>query len=88
MSDIPLSEADPEYVLGHVVQALSEDPRVAEMDVQVHLLERCVVLEGCATTEEHREAMGTVVAELVPGWTVDNRVKIRVWEAPDGAEAI
>ena len=88
MSEGQLSEADPEYVLGHVIQALSEDPRVSEMDVQVHLADRCVVLEGSATTEEHRGAMATVVAELVPGWTVDNRVEIRRFEAPDSAEAI
>lgn len=88
MADAPLSEADPEYVLGHVIQALSEDPRVSEMDVQVRLAERCVVLEGCATTEDHRTAMGTVVAELVPGWAVDNRVRIKRWDAPETAEAI
>lgn len=88
MSDVPLTEADPEYVLGHVVQALSEDPRVSEMDVQVRLGDRTVVLEGSATTEEHRTAMATVVAELVPGWSVENRVQLRRWEAPDDAEAI
>jgi BON domain len=83
-----LSDADPEYVLGHVVQALSEDPRAAELDVQVRIGECLVVLEGCVTTEEHRAAIEVVVRDLLPAWDLDNRVHVQRWEAPDRAEAI
>lgn len=89
MSDsTELANSDPEYVLGHVIQALSEDPRAAELDVQVRLGDRLVVLEGCVTTDEHRAAMETVVRDLLPDWEVDNRVDVRRWEAPREAEAI
>lgn len=86
--DAPLAGQHREYVLGHVLQALSEDPRAADMDVQVRIAEERVVLEGCASTEQHRGALATVVAELLPGWTIDNRVRVRRWAAPHGAEAI
>jgi osmotically-inducible protein OsmY len=67
-----------EYLAERVRQALVEDPRTAELDVQVELVNAAetIVLTGCVATPERRRALEEVAREVLPDRQIDNRTVV------------
>jgi osmotically-inducible protein OsmY len=61
-----------EYAEAHVAEALATDPRVSTLGIDVAIRGREVFLSGDVGTTERKDAVGEVVAELLPGYTVHN----------------
>lgn len=55
----------PEHLMRHIQDALASDPRALELGVDVHVAGARVVLTGTVATRRQRDAIGTVVEELV-----------------------
>jgi osmotically-inducible protein OsmY len=66
----------PEYGAGHVQDLLARDPRVGELELDVEISGRTVVVSGVVHTQERRDAVTTVVREALPGLEVDNRIEV------------
>jgi hypothetical protein len=72
----PSADDMPEYNAGYVQDLLARDPRVAELELDVEVRDRMVVIEGVVHTAGRRDAVTTVVREALPGMEVNNRVKV------------
>jgi hypothetical protein len=66
----------PEYTKGSLQDRLARDPRVGELELDVEVSGRTVVVKGVVQTRERREAVTTVVREALPSMEVDNRVEV------------
>src|SRR5262245_40099745 len=77
-----------EYLAERVRQALVEDPRAAELDVQVELVNAAetVVLTGCVATPERRRAIEEVAREVLPDRRIDNRTVVGNYPESDQTE--
>ncbi|MBF6519041.1 BON domain-containing protein [Nocardia farcinica] len=76
----------PQYQVAHLRRALAEDPRTAELGVQVTIRGDVVVLDGEVASEALKEQMTTVVREQLPQLRVHNDVRVVHPAAPAGAE--
>ncbi len=65
-----------DYTIQRVRDALASDRRVAEMGVQVHVVGGKVFLTGQVATAERQAAVGTVAAEVLPGYEVHNQTSV------------
>ena len=72
---------EPEYLIGRVTDALAEDPRVSEVELDVRVEDGTVVIRGSVPTEERRQGVGQVLAERFPG--LDARNEVTVLEPPE-----
>jgi hypothetical protein len=72
---------EPEYLIGRVSDALAEDPRVSEVELDVDVEDGTVVIRGSVPTEERRRGVGDVLAERFP--QLDARNEVTVLEPPD-----
>jgi osmotically-inducible protein OsmY len=61
-----------DYAIQRVREALATDARVAEMGVQVRLVAGKVFLTGQVPTDERRQAVGDVAAEVLPDYELHN----------------
>jgi predicted nucleotidyltransferase len=61
-----------EYLVAHASEALAGDPRTAELELDVSIDGREVVLTGTVATPERQAAVGEVVAKALPGREVRN----------------
>ena len=72
-----------DYAVQRLRDALAADERLAEMGVQVRLVAGKVFLTGQVATEERRQAVGEVAAEVLPDYEVHNdTVVTEVADAP------
>ncbi|HWI02701.1 MAG TPA: BON domain-containing protein [Acidimicrobiales bacterium] len=65
-----------DYVIQRVRDALAADERVAEMGVEVRIAAGKVFLTGQVPTEERRQAVGVVAAEVVAEYEVHNETVV------------
>ena len=72
------SPLPPDYLIGHIQDALAEDDRSRELGVDVAVAgpDLRVVLTGTVSTEEQRRAIGEVVAEVASGYDVVNELAV------------
>ncbi|WP_308222471.1 BON domain-containing protein [Frankia sp. AgB32] len=77
------AEAD-EYLAGDLHELLAEDPRVAELGLEVAVREGYVLVEGEVATDARRRAVAQVIAEAAPGHPVRNDVTITGRTTADG----
>ncbi|WP_207568737.1 BON domain-containing protein, partial [Frankia casuarinae] len=86
-----LTEAD-EYLAGDLHERLAEDPRVAELGLEVVVDGQQILVEGEVATDARRRAVADVLAEALPGRLVSNEVTIAdrgmPTEAPPNVETI
>jgi hypothetical protein len=61
-----------EYLVAHASEALASDPRTAELELDVSVDGREVVVTGTVATPERQAAVGEVVAKALPGREVRN----------------
>ncbi|WP_040778860.1 MULTISPECIES: BON domain-containing protein [Nocardia] len=78
----------PQYVVAHLRRALAEDPRTAELGVQVTIRGDVVVLGGEVSSEERKQQMETVVREQLPHARIHNDVHVTRPAAPVETETL
>lgn len=74
MSDAP--DTPEPYIVDHAMTALACDPRVGLLDATVTVIGAAVVVSGQVETPERRDAIATVLTEILPDFRIDNRVTI------------
>ena len=82
---------DPEpkhYLVGRIREALAQDTRVNELDIQVTVAGRKLFISGHVTTPERQEAITTVLRELLPDYEIHNEVQVGTFTAGDEAEKL
>ena len=71
-----MADEPKQYVVERVHRALAQDPRVSALDVEVTLAGGRVFLTGDVPTQERKDAISVVVAELLPGHQVCNETTV------------
>jgi hypothetical protein len=71
---------EPEYLIAGICEALAEDPRVGEIELDVRIERDVAVIRGVVQTEDRRQGIDEVIAERFPDVSVRNEVT--VLEAP------
>lgn len=75
-----------EYLAQHVREALAHDPRVAGLGISVTLEPGAVRLSGQVATEERRQTLAIVAADVLNGHEVRNEVTVTACDEPDDVE--
>lgn len=84
-SEIP---NEPQYQAARVHRALAEDPRCAELGIQVTVRAGNVFLCGEVTSDDQRAAVERVTRDAVPGLAVHNDVRITAAGLPTSREEL
>lgn len=69
-----------QYVAARIRAAMTEDPRVHMLDVDVRVVGEKVFLRGRVPSEERRDAITEVTHEIAPDLEVHNEVDVFVPE--------
>jgi hypothetical protein len=77
-----------DYLIAHVHEALGRDPRVAELELDVHVAGRTVVVAGAVASEEERRAVTDVLVELLPDHRVVNETEVAAFPETDDVERL
>ncbi len=78
----------PQYRVAHIRRALAEDPRTAEMGVRVNVRGDQVHLSGEVATEQRRDDLEAVLAEVAPDVSVSNDVRVSDIREPGRREEL
>jgi osmotically-inducible protein OsmY len=78
----------PQYLVQRLRRAIAEDPRTAEMGVQVKVRGAVVFLTGEVVTQQRCQQLAEVVAEAAPELTVHNDVHVVPSRVPQGREEL
>ncbi|MFE3446138.1 BON domain-containing protein [Nocardia sp. NPDC059180] len=78
----------PQYLAARLHRALAEDPRTAELGVQVHIRGGVVVLDGEVTSAERKQQLENTVRELVPDARIHNEVRVGSSAQPGPSEEL
>jgi hypothetical protein len=65
-----------EYLVAHACEALATDPRTAELELDIAVDDREVVVTGTVATPERQAAVAEVVAKALPGREVRNLTSV------------
>ena len=77
-------EEAPEYRAARLRRALAEDPRTAELGVQVDVRGEHAYLSGTVSSQEYKDQLDKVLHEQKPHLRVHNDVRVvEVAEPPD-----
>lgn len=82
------SAEPPHYQVQMVREALAHDHRVGELELQVTIRSGKVMIAGTVPTTEVRDAVSTVVGEVLPEAEVLNHTTVGSFPAPEGAERL
>ena len=81
--------APPEYLVGHLEDALARDPRLCEQGLHVDVPAPGVVrVTGTVTAAERKQAVRDVVAELLPDAEVRDETTVADYPEDGRAEAV
>ena len=76
------SEPTDAYTAAHVQEALAQDPRVNEPELEVQVVGERVFVTGVVPTQERRDAVGDVVRECCPALEVENQTTVARYPGP------
>ncbi len=76
------------YDAEHIREQLIADPRVNALDVRVELAGAALVVTGNVATQERRQTIAEVVAELAAGVEVRNDVSVTSFAEPTDQEVV
>jgi hypothetical protein len=76
------------YVAEHVHQALAEDPRVHEPELEVDIVADRAFVSGVVHTQDRRHAIDAVVAERFPELECVNQTTVMALPPPSDAETL
>jgi osmotically-inducible protein OsmY len=85
---MPPGREPPQYLVQRLRRAIAQDPRTAELGVQVKVRGAVVFLTGEVVTRQRCERLAEVVAEIAPELTVHNDVHVVPARAPEGREEL
>jgi osmotically-inducible protein OsmY len=68
--------AEYQYLVGKLENALATDPRVGALDIKVKIAGDKIHLTGAIPTEERRALAADVIAEILPGAVVYNELTV------------
>ncbi|WP_230202789.1 nucleotidyltransferase family protein [Parafrankia discariae] len=77
-----------EYLAGDLHERLAEDPRVAELGLDVAVGPEGITVRGEVATEGRRRAVDAVLADAVPGRPVRNDVVVSKRDSPSTMESV
>ncbi len=77
-----------DYFPESIREKLIHDPRVAEQDLRVEVVESRVVLGGNVATSEIQAMISTVARELLPGYQILNETTVVPATEPEGEEPV
>lgn len=77
-----------EYLAGDLHERLAEDPRVAELGLDVAVGPEGITVRGEVATEARRRAVDAVLADAVPGRPVRNDVVVSKRDSPSTMESV
>lgn len=77
-----------DYLIARIHQALSGDPRVGELELEVAVTGETVVVSGSVVSEEQRRAVSEVVQDLLPGHRMANEVAVATFPETGEAERL
>jgi osmotically-inducible protein OsmY len=80
--------ADYQYLVAKIQNALAEDPRVNILDIKIMVIQNKVHLTGEVTSEDRRAAVADVVLGVAPGIEVRNELRVLDVSGPAEAEVI
>jgi osmotically-inducible protein OsmY len=83
-----VTDADDPYLAVHVRERLVADERVGEQDLQTEMVAGTVVITGEVTTEERRQAVSHVAAEMLGGTSHRNLVTVAHNDGPVETERL
>jgi predicted nucleotidyltransferase len=69
------------YAAAHLREALAEDVRSSELDIDIERAGDRILLRGEVTQPERREMVERIAREKCPGCTIDNQIRI-IWVDP------
>jgi hypothetical protein len=69
-------ERQPDYLIARVGQALADDPRVSELELDVDIEGDTVVVRGVVPTEGRRRGVDRVLEERFPDLRSRNEVTV------------
>jgi hypothetical protein len=69
-------EGDDHYLVEWIRQRLAKDPRVGELELQVSVAGRKVIVTGTVATADRQRAISEVLAELCPDRVVQNQTTV------------
>lgn len=78
----------PEYVVGHVKQALAEEAGMGELDIEVAVRDDRVFISGEVATEERRDAITDLLEGMLPDYEIHNQVSVTEVEGPSPPEDV
>jgi hypothetical protein len=78
----------PEYLVGRIQQALATDPRTGELELDVRIAGGGVFVTGTVATAERRDAVETVVREVVPDLEVRCELSVTEEQTPGPSERV
>jgi predicted nucleotidyltransferase len=78
----------PIYTKGKIMEALTNDERIAEHDIKVVISDSTIWAKGEVFTDAQRDAVNDVIKNIAPDFECRNQVNVRVLKAPEGSEAI
>lgn len=76
------------YVVSHVREALAEDDRVTQLDLDVSVAGRTLYVSGEVPSDGARQAVAEIVRTCAPGYTVCNETRVASLSEPNDAEQI
>jgi len=77
-----------DYFPESIREKLIHDPRVAEQDLRVEVVESRVVLGGNVATSEIQAMITTVARELLPDYEILNQTSVVPAGEPEGEEPV
>ncbi len=82
------AEPEEEYLAQHLRDALAEDPRVNELGIAVTVARDHVYLSGQVATDERRQAIAALTAEVLPAHELHNDVAVTSLSEAEDMEAL
>lgn len=79
---------DRSVVEEQLTQRLRTHPDIGDLDVRVSVRDGLAVVSGDVETAERRDQVGRCAAQLLAGWDVDNRVRVREIDGEPHVEVV
>jgi BON domain len=71
-----MTDEPKQYLIAHIREALAEDGRLNELNIDVTVAAGRIFLNGEVATTKRREAIDTVLAERFPDYEISNEVSV------------
>ncbi len=87
----PLRSVNPQgdaLAVAKLREHLAQDERTNELDIQIECAEGKILLRGEVVSEDRKGAINCLTRELLPGYQVENQIRVPDYPAPDETEEV